>query len=392
MRTRPRFGEGRCLHLNPVSPSKRVVGTIDVSSPGTETVVPAVDDAPAGAAEEPSSNGPSANGNGAVRAPKGSSGSRSRRRTKLPSAVPAPERGSTSSRGTSSSSISKPAPTVPAPSPNGPPAVKPPSDRSASNAPEPAAAPARLPAGRKGDTVAPATPVPAVAPVAPAKRGSQVPEYPTTMILPPTIPVEPPPVSTSMTTHRVAPVPRVVGRRPRVRKVTRVVRHVDPWSVFKIAVVFNLVLYAVALTSGVLLWNVAYATGTIDNLERFFESFGWNTFEFNGGEIFHSAWIAGLFAVVGLTGAAVLGATLFNLITDLVGGVRLTVLEEEVVERTASPMRRFVVRRPAGDGTAPADQSTHPTPNATTLPTRAQILDQPAGASVKPVEEVSDHR
>ena len=32
-------------------------------------------------------------------------------------------------------------------------------------------------------------------------------------------------------------------------------------------------------------------------------------------------------------------------ITDLVGGVRLTVLEEEVVEKTTSPMRRFATRR-----------------------------------------------
>ena len=93
--------------------------------------------------------------------------------------------------------------------------------------------------------------------------------------------------------------------------------------------------------------------GTIDNLERFFESFGWSEFEFNGGAIYHAAWIAGLFGVIGLTGAAVLAATLFNLITDLVGGVRMTVLEEEVVERTSSPMRRFVVRRP----TAPAARS-----------------------------------
>jgi hypothetical protein len=143
-----------------------------------------------------------------------------------------------------------------------------------------------------------------------------------------------------------AKVPRLLGRKPRVRKVTRVVRHVDPWSVFKIAIIANLVLYVVLLTSGVLLWNVANATGTIDNVERFFESFGWTSFDFNGGEIYHSAWIAGLFLVVGLTGAAVLLATLFNLITDLVGGMRFTVLEEEVVERRTSPMRRFVVRRP----------------------------------------------
>jgi len=147
--------------------------------------------------------------------------------------------------------------------------------------------------------------------------------------------------------HLVAPVPRVLGRRPRVRKVTRVLRHVDPWSVFKVAMVVNLVIYGVLLTASVLLWNVAEATGTLDNLERFFESFGWDTFEFDGAKIFRSAWVAGLFGAVGLTGAAVLAATLFNLVTDLVGGVRMTVLEEEVVERTAAPMRRFVVRRPS---------------------------------------------
>ena len=141
-------------------------------------------------------------------------------------------------------------------------------------------------------------------------------------------------------------VPRLLGRKPRVRRVTRVVRHVDPWSVFKIALVANLVFYLIVLTAGVLLWNVAYATGTVDNVERFFESFGWSSFEFNGGQIYHSAWIGGLFLVIGLTGLAVLFATLFNLITDLVGGMRFTVLEEEVVETRTSPMRRFVVRRP----------------------------------------------
>jgi len=140
-------------------------------------------------------------------------------------------------------------------------------------------------------------------------------------------------------------VPRMLGRKPRVRRVTRVVRHVDPWSVFKIAIVANIVLYLIVLTAGVLLWNVAYATGTIDNVERFFESFGWASFEFNGGEIYHNAWIGGLFVVIGLTGLAVLLATLYNLITDLVGGMRFTVLEEEVVEARPSPMRRFVVRR-----------------------------------------------
>ena len=123
-------------------------------------------------------------------------------------------------------------------------------------------------------------------------------------------------------------------------------RHIDTWSVFKVALVFNVVLYAVALTAGVLLWNVAYTTGTIDNVEKFFEQFGWSRFEFHGGQIFHSAWIAGLFAIVGLTGFAVLLATLFNLITDLVGGIRVSVLEEEVVARM--PNGEVVPKRQRG--------------------------------------------
>jgi Transmembrane domain of unknown function (DUF3566) len=216
---------------------------------------------------------------------------------------------------------------------------------------------ARRPLGPTHHTVVP-TPLPITVPDAPpasvgpasARSGSEL-IAPGTPMAPPDAPY----VTTTLSSHQVAPVPRLVGRRPRVRRVTRVVRQVDPWSVFKLALVFNLVLYIVLLTAGVLLWNVAYATGTVDNLERFFESFGWSSFKFHGGAIFHAAWIAGLFGVIGLTGAAVLGATLFNLITDLVGGVRLTVLEEEVQERTMAPMRRFVVRRPtAPNGGDPA--------------------------------------
>ena len=116
--------------------------------------------------------------------------------------------------------------------------------------------------------------------------------------------------------------------RRRVRRTTRIVRHIDPWSVFRVMIVFHFVLYLTLLLTGVLLWNVANATGTVDNVERFMESFGWESFQFKGGEIFHQAWILGLFAVVGLTGLAVLMATIFNLITDLVGGVRVTILEE----------------------------------------------------------------
>jgi hypothetical protein len=77
--------------------------------------------------------------------------------------------------------------------------------------------------------------------------------------------------------------------RPAVRRTTRILRHIDPWSVFRVTLVFHFVLYLTLLLTGVLLWNVANATGTVDNVERFMESFGWDTFEFKGGELFHQA-------------------------------------------------------------------------------------------------------
>ena len=94
---------------------------------------------------------------------------------------------------------------------------------------------------------------------------------------------------------------------------------------------FHLVLYLVVLVASVLLWSVASATGTVDNIERFMESFGWESFSFDGWQLFRSLMVLGLMAVVLLTGLWVLVVTIFNLIADLVGGVQVTVLEQEVV-------------------------------------------------------------
>ncbi|MGD9701492.1 MAG: DUF3566 domain-containing protein [Acidimicrobiia bacterium] len=158
---------------------------------------------------------------------------------------------------------------------------------------------------------------------------------------PPTSPTIPPPpvartvrrpVNDSPPTQAVVrqrPI-RVHRAKPRVRRVRRVVRSIDTWTVFKVSAIFYLIAYIIVLVAGVLLWNLANSTGTVDNVERFFETFGWESFEFKGGEIFHSYWIIGLFLVVAGTGLNVTLSVLFNLIADLVGGVGVTVLEEEV--------------------------------------------------------------
>lgn len=112
-------------------------------------------------------------------------------------------------------------------------------------------------------------------------------------------------------------------------------RDVDAWSVAKVGLIFHAALYVVVLLTGLLLWNVGSATGTIDNVEQFMESFGWDSFTFKGAELFRAMAVLGIFAILGGTGLWVLGAMVFNLITELVGGIRVTVLEEEVVVNPA---------------------------------------------------------
>lgn len=119
--------------------------------------------------------------------------------------------------------------------------------------------------------------------------------------------------------------------RPRMRRVTRVVRDIDVWSVFKVGLVFHAVVLVVVLVAFTLLWGVANNTGTIDNVENFFESFGWESFSFDGTTLFGNFLAFGLLAAILGTALWVVGAVMFNLITELVGGVRVTVLEEEVV-------------------------------------------------------------
>ena len=124
------------------------------------------------------------------------------------------------------------------------------------------------------------------------------------------------------------------ARAPRVRRVTRVIREIDPWSAFKVGLAFHLVVYFTVLIASVLLWSVASATGTIDNIERFLMSFGWESFQFHGWTLLLNEILLGLLLVALLTIVWVLDATMFNLITDLVGGIRVSVLEEEVLVST----------------------------------------------------------
>ncbi len=132
------------------------------------------------------------------------------------------------------------------------------------------------------------------------------------------------------------------SRRLQSRKVRRVVRHVDPWSVLTFSVLFHLCVFAALLLASVLVWNAAEAAGTIEDLEGFILELGdYETFEIKGDVVFRAAVaIAGVLTLASSV-LLVLLTVVFNLISDLVGGIRMTVIEEETVR----------VRRKPGDPT-----------------------------------------
>jgi hypothetical protein len=123
---------------------------------------------------------------------------------------------------------------------------------------------------------------------------------------------------------------RRAARRQRARRVHRLVRHIEPWSVLKLALVFYFCLWVIMLVAGAILWRVAVSSGVIDNIEGFINDIlVLDNFKFDGDEMFRAYAVGGLLMVLVATGFTVLATVLFNLISDLIGGVRVTVIQEE---------------------------------------------------------------
>ncbi|MEM9467915.1 MAG: DUF3566 domain-containing protein [Actinomycetota bacterium] len=147
---------------------------------------------------------------------------------------------------------------------------------------------------------------------------------------------------------------RTAGRL-RARKVRRLVRHVEPWSVLKVALIFYFCLWVILLIAGVMLWSLAVSSGTVDNIETFItELFALESFTFNADQIFRASAIGGLVLVVAGAGFTVLMAVLFNLISDITGGVRFTVVEEETARPRPKRLRPRRGMRPTGQQPAVA--------------------------------------
>ena len=116
--------------------------------------------------------------------------------------------------------------------------------------------------------------------------------------------------------------------------MTRVVRRVEPWSVARLAFAFSLSLWLILVVASVLIWWVASVTGAIGHVESFMaQLLADQSFTIDGGQLLRACAIGGVVLVVAGTGFTVLLALLFNLISELTGGIRLQVIEVETARR-----------------------------------------------------------
>lgn len=120
--------------------------------------------------------------------------------------------------------------------------------------------------------------------------------------------------------------------RREARRVRRVLYGFELWSVLKVSLLFYLCAWGVFLLAGVILWNVVNSQGYVERFENFIlEIFNYETFTINGDELFRWYLWLGLFSVLVLTALTVVLCLLYNLISILVGGIRVTLIEEETV-------------------------------------------------------------
>ena len=113
------------------------------------------------------------------------------------------------------------------------------------------------------------------------------------------------------------------------------IRRVDTWTVLRFSILFYLSMLIVVMVAGVLLWAAASAAGVVDNVEKFVEDlFVLDSFSIRAGLIFRATMVGGLVLVLLGTGANVLMTVIYNLTSDVVGGIEVTVLEEDTSRRS----------------------------------------------------------
>src|SRR6202030_2441871 len=111
------------------------------------------------------------------------------------------------------------------------------------------------------------------------------------------------------------------------------IRRVDPWSTLKVSAVLSVALFFVWMIAVAFLYLVLGGMGVWSKLNSNVGDLLNNTSGsadlVSSGTIFGGATLIGLVNIVLLTAAATIGAFIYNLTTDLIGGVEVTLADRD---------------------------------------------------------------
>lgn len=108
------------------------------------------------------------------------------------------------------------------------------------------------------------------------------------------------------------------------------VRKLDLWSVLKVSLCFYLAGLAVVVVAGIVAWLLIDAAGGIHNFEKFMgDIMSAKDYRIIGSQLLIGSVLVGLVLVALWTILTVLAAALFNVFSELVGGIELTLVDTE---------------------------------------------------------------
>jgi Transmembrane domain of unknown function (DUF3566) len=132
-----------------------------------------------------------------------------------------------------------------------------------------------------------------------------------------------------MKTEPIRTRPREARQASRWAQV--VIRRVSPWSVLKFSLVFYFLLMLVFLFAMVIVYWILGVIGVIDSISHLLSTAGFGSpkagFKIHGGWIFTRLFAIGLVGIVVWSLVNALVAVLYNLVSDVIGGVQVTLAE-----------------------------------------------------------------
>jgi len=149
-----------------------------------------------------------------------------------------------------------------------------------------------------------------------------------------------------------------------VQRVRRVIRKIDPWTVLKVSLVFNAIMALVFVLGCVIFWSIFVNAGIPQKINDLALLIGLeNGINLDGAVYFRIVLLLSVIGTILVTGFLTLGSVVYNLISDLVGGLEVIVLEETAGPQAVRPRvtlpttRRPVAHQSPRRGILPALKS-----------------------------------